>query len=87
MSVDEETFTKRITQLIAIWANGNDYEQHLAWQLGRVFDVVLLEADLNSYEDPRIKKALAMYDQAFPDQHAGPCSHVACQMARTLRRT
>lgn len=47
--------------------------------------VRLLDA-LDAAEEAKAR-ALSMYDHAFPDQHAGPCSHVACQMARTLRRT
>jgi hypothetical protein len=42
--------------------------------------------DALDLSENRIKRALAMYDQAFPVPHAGLCSDVACQMARTLRR-
>jgi hypothetical protein len=33
------------------------------------------------------RHALVIYDQAYPEEHAGPCADAACRMARRLRRT
>ena len=58
MTTDDNALKERIEQLVSMWAKGNDYERHLAWQLGRALDPEFREADISNYQWIRIERII-----------------------------